>query len=80
MGAPSVSALVRGRPALIRTDEPRFSAKKLGFEDFTALLDFAEAINTGREPTCSAQAGYEALELVESIYTSCRTGEKQVLA
>lgn len=44
------------------------------------FLDFADAIQTGREPQCSAAAGYAALELVESIYTSCRTGEKQVLA
>ena len=44
------------------------------------FTDFAEAIQTGREPTCSAEAGYAALELVERIYTSCRTGEKQVLA
>ena len=46
----------------------------------TQFLDFAKAIETGGEPTCSAQAGYAALELVESIYTSCRTGEKQVFA
>jgi len=44
------------------------------------FLDFADAIKTGREPTCSAAAGFAALQLVESIYTSCRTGEKQVLA
>jgi hypothetical protein len=46
--APHIELLQMGIPAreveaLIRTDEPRFSAKKLGFEDFTALLDFAEA-------------------------------------
>ena len=46
--APHIELLQMGIPAreveaLIRTDEPRFSAKTLGFEDFTALLDFAEA-------------------------------------
>ncbi len=44
------------------------------------FLDFADAIKTGREPKCSAAAGFAALELVERIYASCRTGEKQVLA
>lgn len=44
------------------------------------FLDFADAIKTGREPKCSAAAGLAALELVERIYASCRTGEKQVLA
>jgi hypothetical protein len=46
--APHIELLEMGIPAreveaLIRTDEPRFSPKKLGFDDFTALLDFAEA-------------------------------------
>jgi len=40
------------------------------------FLDFGEAIRSGREPLVSGQAGYNALEIVESIYRSCRTGEK----
>lgn len=44
------------------------------------FLDFADAIRNNREPKCSAAAGYAALELVERIYASCRSGEKQVLA
>jgi len=44
------------------------------------FLDFADAIKTGREPKCSAAGGLAALQIVESVYNSCRTGEKQVFA
>jgi UDP-N-acetyl-2-amino-2-deoxyglucuronate dehydrogenase len=40
------------------------------------FLDFAEAIRTGRPPLVSGEEGYQALELVDAIYRSCRTGEK----
>lgn len=40
------------------------------------FLDFEDAIRTGRKPLVSGQEGYRALELVTSIYTSCREGRK----
>ena len=36
------------------------------------FLDFAEAIREGRPPLSSGEDGYRALELVTSIYDSCR--------
>ena len=40
------------------------------------FLDFAEAINTGRPPLVSGEDGYQALQLVDAIYRSCRTGAR----
>jgi predicted dehydrogenase len=40
------------------------------------FLDFGEAIETGRAPLVSGEEGYRALEIVQAIYTSCRTEEK----
>jgi UDP-N-acetyl-2-amino-2-deoxyglucuronate dehydrogenase len=37
------------------------------------LLDFGNACMTGRQPLSSGADGYRALELVSSIYDSCRT-------
>ena len=39
------------------------------------FLDFAEACQRGRAPLCSGVDGFRALELVISIYDSCRTGQ-----
>ncbi len=36
------------------------------------FLDFAEAIRTGREPLCSGEDGYRALQLVLAVYESAR--------
>jgi UDP-N-acetyl-2-amino-2-deoxyglucuronate dehydrogenase len=36
--------------------------------------DFGESIRTGRKPVVSGEEGYRALELVLSIYHSCREG------
>lgn len=36
--------------------------------------DFAEACQRGRAPLCSGMDGHRALELVLSVYDSCRTG------
>jgi len=41
--------------------------------------DFGEAIEKGRKPLVAGEEGYEALELVDAIYRSCRSGEKVVL-
>ncbi len=38
------------------------------------FADFGEAIQTGRAPLVSGEEGYRALELVDAIYRSCRTG------
>ena len=40
------------------------------------FLDFGNAIKTGSKPLVSGEEGYRALELVSSIYTSCREGRK----
>jgi len=40
------------------------------------FLDFGRAIQEKRKPLVSGLEGYEALELVEAVYESCRTGEK----
>jgi predicted dehydrogenase len=41
--------------------------------------DFGDAIKTGRKPLLSGEEGYQALEVVDAIYRSCRTGEKVTL-
>ena len=41
--------------------------------------DFGDAITQGRQPQVAGEQGYQALEVVQAIYRSCRTGEKVVL-
>ena len=43
------------------------------------FLDFGEAIAKGRKPRVAGEEGYQALEIVDAIYRSCRTGEKVTL-
>jgi predicted dehydrogenase len=43
------------------------------------FLDFGEAIREGRQPKCSGEDGYRALEIVDAVYRSCRAGEKVTL-
>ncbi len=38
--------------------------------------DFGEAIAHRRKPLVSGEEGYEALEIVDAVYRSCRSGEK----
>jgi predicted dehydrogenase len=38
--------------------------------------DFGEAIAAGRKPLVAGEEGYQALEVVEAVYRSCRTGMK----
>jgi predicted dehydrogenase len=40
------------------------------------FLDFGEAIREGRRPLVSGEDGYQALEIVDAVYRSCRTGDK----
>jgi predicted dehydrogenase len=41
--------------------------------------DFGEAIEKGRKPLVAGEEGYEALEIVDAVYRSCRTGDKVAL-
>jgi UDP-N-acetyl-2-amino-2-deoxyglucuronate dehydrogenase len=41
--------------------------------------DFGEAIRTGRKPLVGGEEGLQALEIVDAVYRSCRTGEKVAL-
>jgi predicted dehydrogenase len=43
------------------------------------FLDFGDAIRSGRTPKCSGEDGYQALEIVEAVYRSCRSGDKVIL-
>ena len=43
------------------------------------FLDFGDAIAKGRRPLVAGEEGYQALELVEAIYRSCRSGDKVAL-
>jgi predicted dehydrogenase len=38
------------------------------------FLDFGEAVRSRRKPLVSGEEGYRALQLVDAIYRSCRTG------
>jgi predicted dehydrogenase len=40
------------------------------------FLDFGDAIAQGRPPLVSGEQGYQALEVVDAVYRSCRTGQK----
>jgi UDP-N-acetyl-2-amino-2-deoxyglucuronate dehydrogenase len=42
--------------------------------------DFTEAIASRRQPLVSGEEGCHALEIVEAIYDSCRSGQKVVLS
>ena len=43
------------------------------------FLDFGDAIRTGRKPRVAGEEGYQALEIVDAVYRSCRTREKVTL-
>jgi predicted dehydrogenase len=38
--------------------------------------DFADAIRNRRKPLVAGEEGYQALEIVEAVYRSCRTGQR----
>jgi UDP-N-acetyl-2-amino-2-deoxyglucuronate dehydrogenase len=44
------------------------------------FTDFAEACKSGRDPLVSGEEGYKALEIVLSVYESCKTGQKIALS
>jgi predicted dehydrogenase len=77
----------------VRDDEgeppPLASSLKSGASDPMAISlepferqfrDFGEAAQNGREPLVSGEEGYRALEIVDAIYRSCRTGKKVPLS
>jgi UDP-N-acetyl-2-amino-2-deoxyglucuronate dehydrogenase len=41
--------------------------------------DFGDAIEKGRKPLCAGEEGYQALEVVDAVYRSCRSNDKVVL-
>jgi len=41
--------------------------------------DFGDAITNGRKPLVTGEEGYQALEVVDAVYRSCRSGQKVVL-
>ncbi len=41
--------------------------------------DFGDAIEKGRKPLVAGEEGLQALEIVDAVYRSCRSGEKVVL-
>ena len=43
------------------------------------FLDFGDAIQQGRQPRVAGEEGYQALEVVDAIYRSCRSGQKVVM-
>ncbi|MGB7760284.1 MAG: Gfo/Idh/MocA family oxidoreductase [Bryobacteraceae bacterium] len=43
------------------------------------FLDFGDAIRHGRQPRVAGEDGYQALEVVDAVYRSCRTGQKVAL-
>jgi len=43
------------------------------------FLDFGDAITHHRRPLVAGEEGLQALEIVEAVYRSCRTGEKVTL-
>lgn len=43
------------------------------------FLNFADSIRNGRKPLVSGEQGLAALQIVEAIYDSCRTGQRIVL-
>jgi predicted dehydrogenase len=72
-----------GEPAPVETEVASGSSDPMAIplEPFERqFLDFGHAIEEGRAPLVSGEEGYAALELVEAVYESCRTGQKVVLA
>jgi predicted dehydrogenase len=43
------------------------------------FLDFGDAIRNGRQPRVGGEEGYQALEVVDAVYRSCRTGQQIAL-
>ena len=67
-GDAGTTAPVSANPSSASSDPMAIS-----LEPFERMFrDFAEAVRSGSKPSVHAEAGYRALELVTSIYRSCR--------
>lgn len=65
-----------GEPAPVSTAVSSGASDPMGIslEPFERqFIDFAAAIKDGTKPSSAGEEGYEALELVDAIYRSCRT-------
>ncbi len=72
-----------GEPAPVARDVASGSSDPMAIslEPFEReFLDYGDAIKTGRKPLIAGEDGYNALEIVTSIYRSCREGQKVALA
>jgi predicted dehydrogenase len=68
-----------GEPAPLATDVASGASDPMAIslEPFERQFrDFGDAIAQGRSPLVSGEEGYQALEIVDAVYRSCRTGEK----
>jgi predicted dehydrogenase len=68
-----------GEPAPVATPSLSGSSDPMAIpvEPFERQFrDFGEAIANRRKPLVDGEEGYQALEIVEAVYRSCRTGEK----
>jgi len=68
-----------GEPAPIATQSASGASDPMAIslEPFERqFTDFAESIRTGRQPLIGGEEGYQALEVVDAVYRSCRTGDK----
>ena len=71
-----------GDPAPVTADVASGSSDPMAIslEPFERQFrDFGDAIRHGRKPKVAGEEGLEAIEVVDAIYRSCRTGEKVVL-
>ena len=72
-----------GEPAPLAKDVSSGSSDPMAIslEPFERqFLDLGAAIENGRKPLVSGEEGYQALEIVLSVYRSCREGSKISLA
>ncbi|MEO6078937.1 MAG: Gfo/Idh/MocA family oxidoreductase [Steroidobacteraceae bacterium] len=68
-------------PLASRVESGASDPMAIGLEPFERqFTDFGNAIAHARQPRVSGKDGYEALELVDAIYRSCRSGEKVTIA
>jgi predicted dehydrogenase len=72
-----------GEPAPVATQSASGASDPMAIslEPFERQFkDFADAIRTGRKPRIGGEEGYQALEVVDAIYRSCRSGDKVKLS
>jgi predicted dehydrogenase len=71
-----------GEPAPVATDVASGASDPMAIslEPFERQFrDFGDAIEKGRKPLVAGEEGYQALEIVDAVYRSCRTGDKVAL-